>query len=160
MDDLLFSVLFLPWHKLAEFQWTVLYQILLCCIHSLSLSIRMKITVSSRFKPAHIGAPCVLSFRVRALAWMAGECICCAPLPVAHYVVSAWVSETQLVSTAWALIHLRVQNPDGITPISVRTMCYHLRLWDSAPWWRCLSSLTGRGELESLKVKKDFFSPC
>lgn len=147
MDDLLFSVLFLPWHKLAEFQWTVLYQILLCCIHSLSLSIRMKITVSSRFKPAHTGALCVLSYRVRALAWMAGECICCAPPPVAHCVATPWVSVTQLMSTAWALFQLRVQNPDGITPISIRTRGYHLRLCSSAPWWRRLSWLTGRGQL-------------
>lgn len=50
------SGLFQPWHKLAEFQWTDLYQILLCHTHSLHLSMRMKITVSSRFKPAYRGA--------------------------------------------------------------------------------------------------------
>ena len=50
-----------------------------------------------------------------------------ASLPVA-------VSVTQLVSTARALFQLRVQNPGEITPISVRTRCYHLRLCDSAPW--------------------------
>lgn len=50
------SGLFQPWHKLAVFQFTDLYQTLLCHTHSLHLSVRMKRTVSSRFQPAYTGA--------------------------------------------------------------------------------------------------------
>lgn len=76
------SGLFQPWHKLAEFQLTDLYQTLLCHTHSLHLSMRMKITVSSRFKPAYTGAAgrscvCVVPFRPKALDWIAGERVCC-----------------------------------------------------------------------------------
>lgn len=63
---------------------------------------------------------------------MSGFAVPKASLPVA-------VSVTQLVSMARALFQLGVQDSDDISPISVRTRCYHLRLCDSAPWWRCLS---------------------
>lgn len=97
------------------------------------------------------GAVCVLSFRIRALGWMAGECICYTSLPVA-----VWL--TQLVRTAWDLFQLRLQNPDDSSPLSVRTRCYHLRFCDSAPWWRCLSWLAWRRELSLRRRKRTFLT--
>lgn len=156
MDGLFLSVLFQPWHKLAEFQWTCLYQTPLCRIHGLSLSTRVKIAVRSRLKPAHTGAAgrgCVCVVLRGQGFGLDGRWVylpCPRSLPVA-------VSLTQLVRTARGLFQLRVQNPD-ITPLSVRTGCYHLRFCDSEPWCRCLSRLAQRRELSLRKWKKTFFT--
>lgn len=58
-------------------------------------------------------------------------------MPKAFFSVGALV--TQLVSMAWALSQFRVQSPDEIAAISVRTRYCHLWFCDSSPRGGCLA---------------------
>lgn len=78
----------------------------------------------------------MLPFRLRALDWIAGGCVCC----VQGLFPSGCLSDS--ACQPQALFQLRVQNPDGFTLIPARTRWYHLQLCDSAPWWKCLGWVT------------------
>lgn len=128
-----------------SFNRTDLDQILLCHIHSLSL--RMKVTVNSRYKPAHMGAT-RRSFFCVVLQGQSLGLDCKWLYYLCPRLFSLWLSQ-------W--LSLSVWQGHCLSSEFKTQLISHLFLQGQglrSPQWRCLSWLSWRRELSLLRWKR------